>query len=122
MRVWSLVALVLWALAACNNGNKVVVFPNCNDNIKNGDETDVDCGGGLCTTCNSGKACRLATDCRSKLCLDGACLAAACDDKTRNGSETDVDCGGPSCPPCTVNALCAGTNDCVSHVCVGGRC
>jgi hypothetical protein len=120
MRVWPIVALVL-ALASCKN-NTTTVFPTCTDNLKNADETDVDCGGGLCTTCNTGKGCHVDTDCRSKLCKDGACLAATCDDKTRNGSETDVDCGGPSCHACDLNALCAGINDCVSRVCVGGRC
>ena len=114
------VALLL-ALASCNN-NKPVVFATCGDNVKNGDETDVDCGGGLCTTCNSGKACRLATDCRSKICSSGICAAATCSDQLHNGSETDIDCGGPSCPPCGDNAACAGYNDCRSHVCVGSRC
>src|SRR6266850_7288004 len=119
MRVW-LVALLL-ALASCNS-KKPVVFPTCGDNIKNADETDVDCGGGLCPLCNTGKSCRLATDCRSKICSSGICAAATCTDQVRNGSETDLDCGGPSCPPCGDNAACAGYNDCISRVCVGGRC
>ncbi|MDB4969509.1 MAG: hypothetical protein JWN44_5198 [Myxococcales bacterium] len=119
MRVWPLLALLL-SMSSCSH--KTTTFPTCSDKLTNGDESDVDCGGGLCPLCNTGKACRLETDCRSKLCVGGACAPATCDDKTLNGSESDVDCGGPSCPACGVDALCAGYNDCVSQVCAGGRC
>ena len=47
--------------------------PTCNDNIKNGLETDVDCGGGICAACASGKVCGALSDCVSKVCVMGKC-------------------------------------------------
>ena len=45
----------------------------CADAIKNGTETDVDCGGGLCPGCAAGKACLAASDCLSAVCTKGLC-------------------------------------------------
>jgi cysteine-rich repeat protein len=53
----------------------------CDDNIKNGDETDVDCGGSNCTTkCAQGKTCAAGTDCATTFCADGVCCGEACTD------------------------------------------
>jgi hypothetical protein len=124
MRIVCAVALVAAALAAlavgCNK--KHPVFPTCGDNVSNGDETDVDCGGQLCTSCNAGKRCLVDKDCRSLVCTAGACAAASCSDGILNGSESDIDCGGPDCPHCTDGHYCAGGNDCWSRVCNGGTC
>jgi hypothetical protein len=54
--------------------------PTCTDGIRNGDETDVDCGG-ACARCGLGKRCVHLTDCASGAC-DGSgtcveCLTAA---------------------------------------------
>lgn len=46
--------------------------PSCTDLIKNGSETDVDCGGPTCPACTVGGGCSIATDCTS-----GACGAAS---------------------------------------------
>jgi len=52
----------------------------CDDTIKNGDETDVDCGGTKCNKpCANGKTCGITTDCTSMFCADGVCCAEACD-------------------------------------------
>jgi hypothetical protein len=37
--------------------------PSCSDGIKNGNETDVDCGGGTCPGCPDLKACLVNSDC-----------------------------------------------------------
>ncbi|MEM1258870.1 MAG: DUF4856 domain-containing protein [Bacteroidota bacterium] len=52
----------------------------CDDNIQNGDEEGVDCGGSSCAPCE---------------------MAATCDDGMQNGDEEGVDCGGSACAPCT---------------------
>jgi len=44
----------------------------CDDGLHNGDETDVDCGGG-CDTCPRGKGCKTKADCASGFCTDGMC-------------------------------------------------
>ncbi|MDD5086693.1 MAG: plastocyanin/azurin family copper-binding protein [Candidatus Nanoarchaeia archaeon] len=46
--------------------------PSCDDGIKNGDETDVDCGGS-CDTCELGKSCEEDSDCGLGICEEGIC-------------------------------------------------
>ena len=116
-----LLAAALVVVAGC--GHKAKVFPTCGDNLVNGQETDVDCGGELCTPCNTGKRCAVDKDCRSKLCnSDLFCAAPSCSDGVLNGSESDLDCGGPDCAPCGDGRVCAGDNDCRSRVCTGATC
>lgn len=52
---------------------------NCDDGLKNGDETDVDCGGAHCASCAKGKSCAQNTDCATTFCTDGVCCEIACD-------------------------------------------
>ncbi len=95
--------------------------PTCTDKLKNGSESDVDCGGS-CPTCANGKTCNDGGDCTSAYC-NATCQPppAACSDKVKNGSETDVDCGG-SCPKCAIGKKCVGNPDCQSGNCVGTTC
>ncbi len=44
-------------------------FP-CANGVKDGTETDVDCGGSGCSKCANGKTCTLASDCASGNCAD----------------------------------------------------
>ncbi len=103
----------------------------CNDGLKDGPETDVDCGGtSSCARCADGKKCVAGSDCIDKVCAGGACQPPSCTDGVQNGSETDVDCGGGSCPGCGVNLKCLSTSDClagegcdmVSKTCDGNTC
>ncbi len=97
--------------------------PSCTDNVQNGDETDVDCGGS-CGDCALGEGCIVDSDCASAYCSAGVCATppSSCSDLTQNGSETDVDCGGGLCPPCTTGQGCAAGSDCTSFVCMAGSC
>jgi len=45
--------------------------------VKNGLETDVDCGGGTCPACASGKVCKASTDCKPGICSSGKCRPGA---------------------------------------------
>lgn len=47
---------------------------SCTDNIKNGYETDVDCGGKTCPKCDLGKKCTAPTDCLSNNCKNNICV------------------------------------------------
>jgi hypothetical protein len=47
--------------------------PSCGDCMKDGMETDVDCGGDACPPCASGKACQTGADCLSGACSGGNC-------------------------------------------------
>lgn len=66
----------------------------CDDGVKNGDETGVDCGGSCdaCPACDDGKqnGDETGVDCGGTSC--SAC--PTCDDGVMNGDETGVDCGG----------------------------
>lgn len=78
--------------------NGCAAMPNCNDGIRNGNETGVDCGGPDCAPCAP---------------------TPTCSDGIRNGNETGVDCGGPDCAPCST--VCGGNGD-NPEICVGNVC
>jgi hypothetical protein len=94
---------------------------HCDDGVKGSDETDKDCGG-TCAPCADGKGCLTGTDCLSRVCSAGTCLAAKCDDKVKNGDETDVDCGGETCSPCAAGLACLKSSDCAGGYCQAGKC
>ena len=94
----------------------------CYDNAKNQDETDVDCGGAICGSCENNKRCLISLDCMSEKCANNVCIiTAGCYDHIWNGDETDVDCGG-SCKPCSVGSVCRTSSDCENYLCSDGRC
>ncbi len=64
----------------CDNGTcQPEVDETCEDDIKNQDETDVDCGGS-CPACPIGSNCEVASDCTSGNCDDGVCAEDLCPD------------------------------------------
>jgi hypothetical protein len=128
--------------APCSNGKSCVAPPDCQsgscinhvctstpamclNNIKDGNESDIDCGGGTCPACSNGKTCNIPTDCQSGVCASGKCTSppAMCLDNVKDGNETDIDCGGGTCPPCIDGKQCSVRADCQSGVCgAGNRC
>jgi hypothetical protein len=97
--------------------------PTCTDQVKNGTETDVDCGGTMCLRCTAGQSCFSDLDCDSGFCsaMD-TCAPATCTDNLKNGNETAVDCGGGTCPGCATGQTCQVDSDCASGQCVGNFC
>jgi hypothetical protein len=107
---------------ACNTGH-VCVTAGCMDSVQDGNETDVDCGGGTCPPCGDLKMCKVDTDCIDQICSPGGtCSAPSCTDMVQNGTETDVDCGGGACPGCGPNLKCTKGSDCIGGQCGGGTC
>jgi hypothetical protein len=113
--------------------------PTCNNCVLDAElaETDVDCGGDACSSCNLDQHCLSDADCMSGKCGGaGLCELAppdppcdapdpnnpTCHDCTTNGPETDVDCGGDACPPCAAAKACLSGADCESGVCTAGAC
>jgi hypothetical protein len=92
----------------------------CLDGMKDGSETDVDCGG-TCKRCDDGKTCAGGADCTSNTCTAGVCAQPTCSDGAKDGKETDLDCGG-TCTPCADGKSCAFASDCASGVCTAGIC
>lgn len=74
----------------------------CVDGLRNGQESDIDCGGG-CARCANGKACGGSNDCRSALCDTGLCRRCS----------SSNECGGDANGQCT----CATTADTNEPVC-----
>jgi cohesin domain-containing protein len=94
--------------ATCTGG-ACVSTSSCTDGVKDGSETDVDCGGGVCPACPIGKSCLVNGDCQSQTCSGGFCQqASTCSDGVKDGDETGVDCGGKVCPPCPTE-VCVGS-------------
>ncbi len=105
-------------------GNEFTPNPTtgaCDDGIKNGQETDADCGGGSCGTCTINQMCGAGSDCASGFCDHGTCQDS-CGDGVVNGTETGVDCGGGACGPCGQGLACTQYTDCIAGVCSGGVC
>ena len=110
--------------AQCSGGLTCVdnLCVTCFDQMKDGTETDVDCGGPSCTPCPPAKHCAGPADCQSKVCKAGVCQTATCSDGATNDEETDVDCGGPTCGQCADGRGCAVDDDYLSGACVLGAC
>jgi hypothetical protein len=104
---------------ACDALSLTCVASQCNDHLKDGMETDVDCGGGTCATCAVGKKCKTDGDCASNACdsISLTCVASQCSDMAKDGAETDIDCGGGTCPTCANGKMCKVDGDCTSDAC-----
>jgi endoglucanase len=139
-----------WAAYALDYYDTALASPpaagSCTDGVKNGSESDVDCGGSCSAKCANGKTCGGNTDCTSNGCVNGTCqtptctdgvqdgtetgkdcggscaACPSCTDGVKNGSETDVDCGGSCSADCANGKLCASGADCQSANCVSGTC
>jgi formylglycine-generating enzyme required for sulfatase activity len=133
----------------CAAAKCVCQTPTCNDHVKNGNETGVDCGGS-CPPCGVSVTCTTGSDCSTGECgvgfkggpctgtaVDGGadaahslagcvCEAPTCSDGVKNGGESDVDCGGDECPHCGIGKTCSQNTDCTSDICsagtAGNRC
>ena len=94
--------------------------PSCDDEAKNGNESDVDCGRNCPNQCALGKSCTENADCTSKVCEAGRCADPPnCFDNQRNGTETGTDCGGSCEKKCSLGESCNAGGDCATRVCDG---
>jgi hypothetical protein len=118
----------------CSNGEKCAGAPDCvskiclagicvasapADGLKNGDETDLDCGGSKAPACADGKACLVKSDCMSGVCTTKICQVPTKTDGVKNGNETGIDCGGTStgAPKCAAGQGCLTNVDCDNIKC-----
>ncbi|MFO0666244.1 MAG: hypothetical protein U0174_19980 [Polyangiaceae bacterium] len=94
---------------------------SCTNGVKDGNETDIDCGGS-CGPCDEGKLCAQGAECKEKVCKDGRCATPTAYDGVQNGTESDVDCGGASGKLCAAPKHCNVASDCLSNECEAGAC
>jgi hypothetical protein len=112
------IVVVLACLGGVTLGGCVFYLnPLCNDQIANGDETGVDCGGTCSTKCEIGQGCKTAGDCDDADCASGVCTAKPCDNGKQDLAETDVDCGGGTCRACSGGRKCVVDADCFNMSC-----
>lgn len=109
--------------AHCDSGHTCevgLVCSRCDDGVKNGDETGVDCGGS-CPLCPG--TCKVDADCPDGYCWEGVCIS--CHDGIQNGDESGIDCGpwGSHCLLC-LGMNCSGGGDakCISKSCEDFHC
>jgi hypothetical protein len=83
------------------SGGTGAVEPTCDDELQNGDETDVDCGGSSCDPCATGSGCSVPADCASGFCPadDGVCCVAACDGLCEACAEAKTGVPDGTCSP-----------------------
>jgi len=109
---------------ACENEACVPLL--CANGVQDGEETDVDCGGGDCAGCAVGQSCVDRFDCLSRRC-DGA---GGGDAGSCASCAGDVDCGiGDYCDGSNncalklkVGVVCAREGECATDFCVDGVC
>lgn len=114
LRIISLIAML--AAVSCE------LPPQCEDGRRDGDESDVDCGGSCSLRCVASQQCGSLLDCESGVCSEGICQQVRCGDHVRNGNETDIDCGGTCQTACGAGQRCVVSADCVSGACNNGTC
>ncbi|HRI69088.1 MAG TPA: hypothetical protein PK156_32885 [Polyangium sp.] len=81
----------------CEQG--ACIQQGCVNGMKDGTETDVDCGGGSCLPCANDKECMVADDCGSKYCNGPAGMAGTC-----AACATEMDCSGATGTYCDTTA------------------
>lgn len=87
--------------------------PTCDDGVKNGAETDRDCGGG-CEGCPAGGRCGTIDDCASSVtCLAGVCTACGEAVACRPGQL----CKNGACEGCATAADCNAGQACQAGLC-----
>jgi hypothetical protein len=82
--------------------------PSCDDEVRNGDELDEDCGGSFCEGCGIGSPCIEAADCESRACDEATqtCAlncprgTAECDNDTEDACETNLFTSTENCGEC----------------------
>ena len=105
----------------CDTVNDVCVAPTCTDLMKDGSETDIDCGGSTCSACGNGMMCSIGGDCTSGYCAGTTCAACTLDTQCPGTSFCDLATG--KCTPDKSNGNpCGGDGQCVSGHCSDNLC
>ena len=114
--------VVCAAGSTCVNGACTTAQATCTDGIKNGTETDVDCGGS-CPPCAAGKHCNSNGDCQSGVCSGGICSSCATGQTLCGNLCVDTMTSVTNCGACGSTCFTAnGTSSCVNGQCRIASC
>lgn len=111
--------------------------PSCTDRVENGDESDVDCGGGDCPRCLLGQRCVVPSDCEQP--TEGSSATVVCNDEDKcaiqcargtadcnqsalDGCEIDTQTDGDNCGACDVVCGGSASANLESASCADGAC
>jgi hypothetical protein len=99
----------------CDTFFNTCIAPDCMDTVLNGAETDVDCGGGMCTGCADGQMCNGPTDCVNGNCNAGTCAPCIID---TDCAAANTWCDAGVCLPQKMDGdACGGANECLNGFC-----
>jgi hypothetical protein len=94
----------------------------CTNGLRDGKETDIDCGGPDCGACLSDRHCTLDTDCASGKCQSGACTCLPLSKCPPKACGSLRNCGGQlECGSCA-SGVCYENQCCTPRVCASGEC
>ncbi len=103
-----------------NRCRATALDPTCSDDLQNGDESDVDCGGS-CDPCDIGDGCNQGSDCVTQACAGDVCAAPSCGDGAVNDTGEDCDDGGESAS-CDADCTAAECGDGTTNNAAGESC
>lgn len=119
-----------WLSTACTTFDDLEADPNKGGpggGVPNDPNNPATCVGDTCPQGYSpvGAQCKQASNCESKICVDGLCGTATNADGVMNGTETDIDCGGgepTNAKKCPEGKGCKAPTDCVWGFCTNNVC
>lgn len=116
----------------CDTAMGTCAPARCDDDVRNGSETDVDCGGSACPACGNGGTCERPADCQSGTCNQRTCAPPGCGDGVVQGDEDcddtgasaacDADCTLPVCGDGVINAAAGEACDTADGMCCSTTC
>jgi hypothetical protein len=116
----------------CDTATGMCAQAICSDDVRNGSESDVDCGGAACPPCAIGGMCERPEDCEPGSCNQGTCAPAGCGDGVAQGAEEcdeagpspacDGDCTRPACGDGVINPLAGEACDTADGACCDASC
>jgi hypothetical protein len=113
--------------AVSDAGRSGTVLPDqgpasCHNRLRDGHETDIDCGGADCGVCLSGRHCEADRDCLSGECADNACTCVPLTTCPANACGQIRHCGGElDCGECA-SGVCYENQCCTPRACEDGEC
>lgn len=109
---------------AVGGGGGMMIPVSCTNDVKDSDESDIDCGG-ICPDCENGKTCLAYNDCLSQFCNVDTCAACTGDPDCASAPDTwcDVAIDEGTCVAKRADGeACQAVNQCSSGACADGVC